>query len=170
MDYLKLYGLILVPFFLIFGAWNMQSGFLGPSNFQQCFLEKMKGLPQNMEGMAAAECQKQFPPAAAPATASAPSPETAKEIHVEYDNCDDGYGSNYSLCVKKVPDGYKLTRIEAVFFQKTIGTTCEALSESDWKQSEHKLAEKSWFQNKYTFLVKKSPDVCMELAFFGVLR
>lgn len=51
---------VLVVIFL-FGASSVQAGWLGPSNFDECVLEKMKGQAPNMIGVARSACQLKFP-------------------------------------------------------------------------------------------------------------
>ncbi len=51
---------VLVVIFL-FGASSVQAGWLGPSNFDECVLEKMKGQAPNMIGVARSACRARFP-------------------------------------------------------------------------------------------------------------
>ncbi|MBU0769350.1 MAG: hypothetical protein KJ687_09695 [Proteobacteria bacterium] len=43
------------------GASSVQAGWFGPSNFDDCVLEKMKGQTPNMIGVARSACRSQFP-------------------------------------------------------------------------------------------------------------
>lgn len=46
---------------LLFGMSPAQAGWFGPSNFDDCVLEKMRGQAPNMIGVARSACRAQFP-------------------------------------------------------------------------------------------------------------
>lgn len=48
---------------LLFCSTSAQSGWLGPDNYEECVLEKMKGQDRSMRSTAQKACRKKFPEA-----------------------------------------------------------------------------------------------------------
>lgn len=93
------------------------AGIFGPSNFEECVLEKMKGQAPNLLYMARAACLKAFPPE--------PLEVVISHDRIKYTWCKSEYDS-VAVCIEKVPTNVKITKVEGVFFEDS----CDAKEQS----------------------------------------
>lgn len=128
-----------------------QAQWFGPKNLEECVLEKMKGQPPNMVGIARAACLKQFPQEILLADDEAKSTwcETSPD--------------SIEACVT-LKSGYKITKAIAVFSRSSCGAA-EANSTSTDATVEAKLP---LYGSTYKFPVENANLYhCARFMFFG---
>lgn len=87
------------------GASSVQAAWLGPDNFDECVLEKMKGQQPNMIGVARSACRVQFPEEIL----------LTEGIHyrkgqIRYSWCDTSQ-NNITICIDENSTNYKVTKL-----------------------------------------------------------
>lgn len=127
-------------------------GILGPSNYEECVLEKMKGQQQYMLSTAREACQKAFPD-------KSTEGELDNEL-IKYDWCNSS-STLQTICIRDQPKNYKITRVDAIFFTEDCAT----------KQNKSGVAasgEKKWLSSNFEF---KTPPAkkysCVVPTFYG---
>lgn len=127
------------------------AGIFGPSSFEECVLEKMKGQQQSMLRWAQDACLKKFPP-------------EPVENFISIDNGDwtwSQQGGTITVSVIRRPKGTKLVRAEAIFYEK-----CEGQQTYPGVQA---TAEKSMFSDTFEFAVNKNRNFgCARVNFIGI--
>lgn len=97
---------------------GVEAGWLGPDNYEDCVLEKMKGQTKEMIWTARTACEKQFP--------------FEKELRDYNDNIKvdwGGFGSDLFISIKANHGDYIITKYKAQFSKKSCE---ESTSNSDY--------------------------------------
>lgn len=128
------------------------AGFLGPSNFEECVLEKMKGQSPSLIHIAKAACTKAFP--------KKPVETVINNDRIKYEWCRSDYESE-AVCIRKRPDNLEITKIEALFFEDA----CDA---KQTKSGITVTAEKPWFGSTYKFSLPLGTRRCAYFTFYGI--
>ncbi len=96
------------------GYANMSAhaGWFGPSNYQECLLEEMRGQSPYMLPSAAAVCNRKFPPP----PPKPPEPEEVllgenNESDVKYNLCSGDNQDETRICIIENPRNYKITKV-----------------------------------------------------------
>ena len=98
-------SLILIA--LIYTPCESFGGWFGPSNFEECVLEKMKDQNKSLIGFARKACEKEFP--------------YEKEINLDQENIKISWnneGGYLGITIVTRSENYILTRIDAIFSKK----------------------------------------------------
>ena len=126
------------------------AGIFGPSNFEECVLDKMKGQAPNLMYMARAACLKAFPPE--------PTEVVIDNERIKYTWCD-----WQSVCLEKIPPNVKITKVEGVFFEDQ----CDVKEQS--KPAVKAMAEKPWYGATYKFAdLPYGTRKCAYFTFYGL--
>jgi hypothetical protein len=128
------------------------AGLFGPSNFEECVLEKMKGQAPSLMYMARAACKKAFP--------GKPVETVIENDRIKYEWCKSEYESE-AVCIEKKPENVEITKVEALFFEDA----CDA------KQAKSGItvtAEKPWFGSTYKFALPFGNRKCAYFRFYGI--
>jgi hypothetical protein len=126
------------------------AGILGPSNYEECVLDKMKGQSPNLLSTARSACLKNFPQEGVIAT-----------DRIKYTWCK-SENTSASVCIEQIPFNVKITKIEGVFFEDK----CDAkqLSKPGVKAS----ATKPWYGTTYKFELPDGKRECAIFTFYGI--
>ena len=127
------------------------AGLLGPSNYEECVLEKMKGQAPGLIGMARAACLKAFP----------------EEVVIDHDRvkytwCKADVNS-VAVCIDQLPDNVTITKIEGLFFEDI----CEAKQS---KAGVKAIATKPWYGATFRFELPPAKRGCAYFTFYGTER
>lgn len=139
---------------LAFGLFYVQvafAGLLGPSNFEECVLDKMKGQAPGLMGMANAACLKAFPKEVA-----------IDHSRVNYRWCESGYQS-VAVCIDQMPTNVTITRVEGLFFEDNCDVTQS-------KAGVTAIAVKPWYGTTYRFELPAAKRGCAFFTFYGIER
>lgn len=136
-------------FFLVYSPITV-AGLFGPSNFEDCVLEKMKGQDRALYPTARAACLKAFPAEAA-----------IDRDRLKFTWCKSDYESE-SVCLEHKPANLTITKVEAVFFEEE----CDANQQS--KPRVRTTAEKPWFGSTYKFTLPGGNRKCAFFTFYGI--
>jgi hypothetical protein len=128
------------------------AGLLGPSNYEECVLEKMKGQAPGLIGMARAACLKAFPDEV-----------VVDHNRIKYTWCKAEYNS-VAVCINQLPDNVTITKIEGLFFEDL----CEAKQQS--KAGVKAIAQRPWYGTTYTFELPPAKRGCAYFTFYGTER
>lgn len=128
------------------------AGIFGPSNFEECVLDKMKGQAPNLMSTARAACIKSFPPE--------PSEVVIDPDRIKYTWCK-SESKSVAVCIDKVPPNVKLTRVEGIFFEGN----CDAKEQI--KPGVTATSEKPWYGSTYKFELPPAPRGCAYFTFYG---
>ncbi|MGV0982683.1 MAG: hypothetical protein ACOYB0_10015 [Polynucleobacter sp.] len=145
---------ILIP--IIFFSANVFAGLFGPSNYEECVLDRMKGQDRWLLSTAREACLIKFPP-----------PPT--EQVVELSNSDWSWkktdANTLTIEVHSLPKNVKLTSVNVALFANVCG-------EKPVLPGVNFLADKSSFSNK--FIVKVDAGVnkfhCANVTFLGFVK
>jgi len=123
----------------------------GPKNLEECVLEKMKGQPPNMVGIARAACLKQFP----------------QEILLADDDAKSTWcetnPSSIEACVT-LKSGYKITKAIAVFSR----SSCESPEVNSTSTDATVEAKMPLYGSTYKFPVENANLYkCARFMFYG---
>lgn len=126
------------------------AGLFGPSNFEECVLDKMKGQDRVLYQTARAACLKAFPP----------------EVVIDRDRlkfkwCKSDYESE-SVCLEQKPGSVTITKVEAVFFEDE----CDTKQQS--KPGVTASANQPWFGSTYKFDLPGGNRKCAYFTFYGI--
>jgi hypothetical protein len=128
-----------------------RSQWFGPKNLEECVLEKMKGQPPNMVGIARAACLKQFPLEVLLAE------DDAKSTWCETNS------DSIEACVT-LKDGYKITKAVAAFSR----STCESGDINSTSADATVEAKLPLIGSTYKFpLANASMYRCARFMFYG---
>ena len=138
----------------IFAPFAAQAQWFGPKNLEECVLDKMKGQPPNMVGIARAACLKLFPQEALL------SEDEAKSTWCETNP------DSIEACVT-LKDGYKITKAIAVFSQ----SKCEGADLNFFSANVNAEAKLPMFGSTYKFpLANANSYKCARFMFYGHKR
>ena len=136
----------------LFAPSAAQAQLFGPKNREECILDKMKGQPPNMVGIASAACLKLFPQEA-----------LLSEDEVKSTWCETNPDS-IEACVT-LKDGYKITKAIAVF----SGSKCEGADPNLFSADVE--AKLPMFGSTYKFPVANANSFkCARFMFYGHKR
>ena len=139
---------LVLALFLPIAAWAQ---WFGPKNLEECVLEKMKGQPSNMVGIARAACLKQFP----------------QEVLLTDDDakstwCETNRDS-IEACVT-LKSGYKITKAIAVFSR----ASCESRETDSTSTDATVEAKLPLYGSTYKFPVENANLYkCARFMFYG---
>ena len=132
---------------------NSFAGVFGPSNYEECVLDKMKGQTPNMMSLAKAACLKAFP--------DEPTENVIPQDLIKYTWCKSEYNS-VAVCIEQAPPKAKITKVEGVFFEDA----CDAALQP--KPGVKATAEKPWYGTTYKFELPPAKRGCAYFTFYGV--
>ncbi|MER2512284.1 MAG: hypothetical protein ABTQ25_07695 [Nitrosomonas ureae] len=138
--------------FVIFSVKAAFAGLLGPNNFEECVLEKMKGQAPGLMGMARAACLIAFPPEM-----------IIDSTRIKYTWCKSEYQS-VAVCIEQMPTNVTITRVEGLFFEDA----CDAKHQS--KAGVTAIAENPWYGTTYKFDLPAAKRGCAYFTFYGIER
>lgn len=145
-----------IAFFLMGGFFYVPvafAGIFGPSNFEECVLDKMKGQAPGLMYMAKAACLKAFPPE--------PTEVVIANDRIKYTWCKSEYDS-VAVCIDQTPTNVKITKVEGLFFEDK----CDAKQQS--KPGVTATAEKPWYGTTYKFELPAAKRGCAYFTFYGI--
>ena len=145
-----------ITFALLGGVLTATSSFagvFGPSNFEECVLDKMKGQAPNMMYMARAACLKAFP--------DEPTEVVIANDRIKYTWCKSEYNS-VAVCIDQTPPKVKITKVEGVFFEDD----CDAKQQP--KPGVTATAEKPWYGSTFKFELPAAKRGCAYFTFYGI--
>lgn len=137
----------------LLAATTSFAGVFGPSNYEECVLDKMKGQAPNMMYIAKAACLKAFP--------EEPTESVIANDRIKYTWCKSEYDS-VAVCVEQVPPKVKITKVEGVFFEDV----CDAKQQA--KPGVTAIAEKPWYGTTYKFELPAAKRGCAYFTFYGI--
>lgn len=144
----------LFPF--IFFSCNVFAGLFGPTNYEECVLDKMKGQDRWMLSTAREACYIKFPP---------PPKEQMLEIDAKDWSWKKTDADTLTIDVKTLPKNTKLTSVTVTMFTNVCG-------EKQVSPGVTFTADKSLLSNK--FVVKIDGGVnkfhCANVVFFGFVK
>jgi len=130
------------------------AGLFGPSNFEECVLDRMKGQDRSMLYVAKQACTKAFP--------DKPMERYLDDENIESTWCE-STKSKQVICVTKQPKNYKITEIEANFYVDK----CENIQD---KKPISLKAKKSLFFSKFEFETPSALYQCVTTTYFGFVE
>ena len=139
------------------------AGWFGPSNYDECVLDKMGDrLMSPLQVVAIQDaCRNLFPPPRNP-----PQPVLLNEQFIKYSDCIDAAG-NYSICVTDKPSAYKITAVAGYFVNKR---PCEIEIGEDWGRWLNLRGKKTDKPDVYTFEIAPGQSNCIYIRFFGFVN
>lgn len=137
--------------FVLFYPLVAFAGIFGPSNFEECVLDKMKGQSPNMISLARAACKKAFP--------DRPVETIIDHDRIKYEWCGSGSGSQ-AVCIEKKPGNLKITKVEGIFFE-------DACDKTQTKAGIVATAEEPLFGTTYKFDIPPGNKKCAVFTFYG---
>ncbi|MBT9613731.1 MAG: hypothetical protein IV108_10760 [Burkholderiales bacterium] len=129
------------------------AGIFGPSNFEECVLDKMKGQAPNLIYMAKAACLKAFPPK--------PSEGVIADDRIKYTWCKSEYDS-VAVCIDQTPTNVTITKVEGLFFEDDCGAKQQS------KPGITATAAKPWYGTTYKFELPAAKRGCAIFTFYGI--
>lgn len=117
-------------------SFKSHAGIFGPSNYDECVLDKMKGQDKFMIHTARAACDKLFP--------EKPIEKILQGVAYEWLSAKD---NEYTLVIKEGQNYYSITAVDAIFFEKSCE---EKQDESGYEVKGKKTLLSS---TKYYFIV-----------------
>lgn len=126
------------------------AGLFGPSNFEECVLEKMKGQDRALYPTAKSACLKIFPP----------------EVVIDRDRLKFTWckseNESESVCLEQKPTNVTITKVEAVFFEDACDTRQQD------KPGVTASSNKPWFGSTYKFDLPVGNRKCAYFIFYGI--
>lgn len=133
-----------------YGAW------LGPDNYEECVLEKMKGQPKNMKGIAMVACEKKFP--------YEKEIFINEEVNINWLSADEG---EFKMRVDENFSKYNITRSMHEFSKKT----CENIQKSDFTLTKIFVFPKSTSSSRPVSIKNSSEYKCSRLTrLWGMMK
>jgi hypothetical protein len=137
--------------FIVLHSPITAAGLFGPSNFEECVLENMKGQDRALYATAKAACLKAFPPEVVIA-----------RDRLKFTWCKSEYDSA-SVCLEQKPANVTITKVEAVFSEDD----CDDAKQQG-KPSVVASSEKPWFGSTYKFNLPGGIRKCAIFTFYGI--
>lgn len=128
------------------------AGLFGPSNFEECVLDKMKGQDRSMIYVAREACAKAFPD-----LEQSLDDESIKSTWCESTK------TKQVICVTEQPKNYKITKIEANFYTDK----CENIQ---GKKPVIIRAQKPLFSSKFEFETPPAFYQCFTKTYLGYIE
>lgn len=130
------------------------AGLFGPSNFEECVLDRMKGQDRSMIYVAREACTKAFP--------DKPMERYLDDEKIKSTWCE-STKSKQIICITEQPKNYEITKVEADFYIDK----CENIRD---KKPVTIKAEKSLFSSKFEFETPPALYQCVTRTYFGFVE
>jgi hypothetical protein len=157
MKTVRLFLLVPVAFVvLLFGSSFAQAGWFGPSNYDECVLERMKGQAPNLISTARSACIQAFPQERVLVEGT-----DYKKGQLKHTWCDTSQNS-ITICIDENNTNYKFTKLVI----KPVKIPCENVT---YGSIEDEIEVKSpMFGNKYVAEVANARNTkCVFVDFWG---
>jgi hypothetical protein len=141
----------LIAFFIALMPMFANAGLFGPSNFEECVLDRMKGQDKSMMWVARDACTKAFP--------DKPTERYLDHTKIKDEWCE-STRTKQVICIKDKPKNFKITKIEADFYTDACGNIQN-------KTPVTVTAEKSFFSDKFEFETPSGYYQCYTKVFYG---
>lgn len=144
--------LLLTVIIFLMPMTSVRAGLLGPSNYEECVLDKMKGQDKSLLSTARTACRNAFP--------AEPTESVIANDRIKYTWCKSEYDA-VAACIDKAPPNIKITKIEGLFFE-------EGCDKEQSKPGVTGIAKKPWYGSTYKFDLPPAPRGCAIFTFYGI--
>jgi hypothetical protein len=151
--------------FLVSIDRRAQAGWFGPSNYDECVLQKMKGQAAYMYPNASAACREEFP---APAPIKDDTPQTIQFDGqlIKYREWKMNDNGDFAVEIIDKPRGYSVSTIRGVFVNRA---PCN-INETEISTAPTFWGKKVEGSDLFRFSISGSQFNCMYLAYFGTIQ
>jgi hypothetical protein len=153
---------------------SANAGWFGPSSYDECMIEQMRGQPANMGQIAGAVCLKKFPPKSVYFPEPAPQETLLDSGKITYRRCDENTSDGrVALCVDNKPSSYKISKVKFGIANSnpcqhnTITLTVFPYNVEDDKYWTYIDTEKKFFRDIYVTITQPINYNCWDVRFYG---
>jgi hypothetical protein len=154
------------------------AGWFGPSNYDECLIDKMKGQTIYMLGVAQGACLKLFPPPPkAPEPSKAPELVLLNKDFIKWETRPNSDSTGTFMTIIDKPSGYTITAVVGSFISRSpcVYNTYDNIHQQNQQTEE----DRKWLRlrgsklespDTYGFSIAGSQFNCVDMTFYGFLK